>query len=159
MQQEYDGVFAEPSGLPPGGGVEHVIPLPNPLPQPPFQCMYRLAPTELQELQRQVTDMLARQLIEPSTGPCGAPNLFVEKKTGFLRVGVDYRALNKVTIKNCYLLPCVDYLLGKPFGARCFSCLDAASVLPQILLRDEDMPQTAFRRTLGHHQFKVLPFG
>ena len=95
LRQQYCDVFAEPSGLPPDRGVEHVIPL-LPDSQPPFQRMYRLAPSELQEVQRQVTDLLAKKLIEPSTSPYGAPILFVEKKTGDLRMVVDYRALNKI---------------------------------------------------------------
>ena len=155
LQQQYSDVFAEPSGLPPDRGVEHVIPL-LPDSQPPFQRMYRLAPSELQEVQRQVADLLAKQLIEPSTSPFGAPILFVEKKTGELRMVVDYRALNKITIKNRYPLPRIDDLFDKLFGAQYFSCLDA---FHQILLRDEDKPKTAFRTPFGHYQFGVLPFG
>ena len=96
LRQQYADVFAEPSGLPPDRGVKHVVPL-VPDSQPPFQRMYRLAPSELKEVQRQITDLLAKQLIEPSTSPFGAPILFVEKKTGELRMVVDYRALNKIT--------------------------------------------------------------
>lgn len=94
LKQQYPDVFAEPSGLPPDRGMEHVIPL-LPDSQPPFQRMHRLVPSELQEVQRQVTDLLAKQLIEPSSSHYGAPVLFVEKKTGDLRMIVDYRALNK----------------------------------------------------------------
>ena len=158
LQQDFADVFAPPSGLPPDRGVEHVIPL-LPDSQPPFQRMYRLAPSELQEVQRQITDLLSKQLIEPSTSPYGASILFVEKKTGELRMVVDYRALNKVTVKNRYPLPRIDDLFDKLFGAKYFSCLDAASGFHQILLKDEDKPKTAFRTPFGHYQFKVLPFG
>ena len=104
--------------------------------------MYRLAPTELQEVQRQVTDLLAKKLIEPSTSPSGAPILFVEKKTGDLRMVVDYRAFNKITVKNRYPMPRIDDLFDKLFGAQYFSYLDAASGLHhQILLKDEDKPK------------------
>ena len=85
-----------------GEGVQHVIHL-LPNSQPLFQQMYRLAPSELQEVQRQVTDLLAKQLIEPSTSPFDAPIFFVEKKTGGFRMVVDYRALDKFTVKNHYL--------------------------------------------------------
>ena len=85
--------------------------------------------------------------------------MFVEKKTGDLRMVVDYRALNKITVKNRYPLPRIDDLFDKLFGAQYFSCLDAASGLHQILLRDEDKPKTAFRTLFGHYQFKVLSFG
>ena len=113
--------------------------------QPPFQQMCRLASSELQEVQRQVTDLLAKQLIEPSTSPFGAPVLFVEKKTGELWTVVDYRALNKITVKNRYPLPGISDLFDKLFGAKYFSCLDAASGFHQILLRHEDKPKTAFK--------------
>ena len=158
LKHDYADDFAEASGLPPARGVEHVIPL-LPDSQPPFQRMYRLAPTELQEVQQQVTDLLAKQLIEPFTSPFGAPILFVEKKTGELRMVVDYRALNKITVKNRYPLPRIDDLFDKLFGAKYCSCLDAASGFHQILLRDEDKPKTAFRTPFGHYQFRVLPFG
>ena len=101
LQHDFVDVFATPSG-PPDRGVEHVILL-LPNSQPPFQRMYRLAPSELQEVQQQITELLSKQLIEPSTCPYGAPVLFVEKKTGELRMVVDYRALNKVTVRTAIL--------------------------------------------------------
>ena len=158
LKQDFAEVFAVPFGLPPDRGVEHVIPL-LPDSQPPFQRMYRLAPSELQEVQRQITDLLSKQLIEPSTSPYGAPILFVEKKSGELRMVVDYRALNKITVKNRYPLPRIDDLFDKLFGAKYFSCLDAATGFHQILLKDADKPKTAFRTPFGHYQFRVLPFG
>ena len=117
--------------------MEHVIPL-LPDSQPPAQQMYRLAPSELPKVQQQVIDLLAKQLIELSTSPFGAPILFVEKKTGNLRVVVDYRALDKIKVKSRDTLPQINDLLNKLFGAQYFSCLDAASGFHQILLRDED---------------------
>ena len=158
LRQQSSDVFAEPSGLPPDRGVEHVVLL-LPDSQPPFQRAYRLTPSDLQEVQRQVTDLRAKQVIEPSTSPYGAPILFVEKKTGDLRMVVGYRALNKITVKNRYPLPCIDDLFDKLFGAQYFSCLDAASGFHQVLLKDEDKPKTAFRTPFGHYQFRVLPFG
>lgn len=156
--QHYADVFAEPSGLPPDRGVEHVVPL-VPGAQPEFKRMYRLAPAELKEVNRQVTDLLKRQLIEPSTSPWGSPILFVKKKDGSLRMVVDYRALNKLTVKNRYPLPRIDDLFDKLHGAKYFSSLDAASGFHQILLKEEDRPKTAFRTPFGHYQFRVLPFG
>ena len=72
---------------------------------------------------------------------------------------VDYRAWNKVTVKNCYLLPGIDDLFDKLFGAKHSSCLDAASGFHQILLRNKHNPETAFRTNIGHHQLRFLPFG
>ena len=151
-------MFAEPSGLPPDRGVAHVIPL-LPDSQPSFQRMYRLSPSEMQEVQRQITDLLSKQLIAPSTSPFEAPILFVKKKTGDLRMVVDYTALNKMTVTIRYPLPRIDDLFDKLFGAQYFSCLDAASGFHQILLKDEDRPKTACRTPFGHYQFRVLPFG
>ena len=110
-------------------------------------------------MKAQVTDLLERGLIEPSTSAYGSPILFVKKKTGELRMVVDYRALNKLTVKNLYPLPRVDDLFDKLHGAKYFSSLDAASGFHQILLKPEDRPKTAFRTPFGHYQFKVLPFG
>ena len=88
--------------------------------QPEFKRMYRLASAELQEVNKQVTDLLKKQLIEPSTSPWGSPILFVKKKDGTLRMVVDYRALNKLTVKNRYPLPNIDGLFDKLHGASTF---------------------------------------
>ena len=158
MKQDFAEVFAAPSGLLPDRGVEHVIPL-LPDSQPPFQRMSRLANSELQEVQRQITDLLSKQFTEPCTSPYGAPILFVEKKSGELSIVVDYCALNKVTIKNRYPLPRIDDLFDKLFGAKHFSCRDATSGFHQILLKNADKPKPSFRTPFGHYQFRVLPFG
>ena len=121
--------------------------------------MHRLAPCELQEVQQQVTVMLAKKLIEPSASLYGAPVLFEELRTGQIRVVVDYRALNKVTVEHCYPLPRMDHLFDKLFGAQYFSCLAAASCCHQTLLQDDDKPKSAFRPPFGHYQVRVLLFG
>ena len=149
LQQQYNTVFAEPSGLPPDRGIEHVIPL-LPDSQPPFQRMYRLSPSELQEVRRNVTELLRKDLIEPSVSSFGAPILFVEKKDKTLRMVIDYRALNKLTVKNRYPLPRIDDLFDQLHGAKYFTSLDAASRFHQIRLREEDRPKTAFRTPFGH---------
>lgn len=157
LREQYADVFEPPKGLPPDRGIEHVIPtLPDA--QPPFMRMYRLSPAELAEVKSQVQDLLERGLIEPSTSTYGAPILFVKKKTGELRM-VDYRALNKLTVKNRYPLPGIDDLFDKLHGAQYFTSLDAASGFHQILLKPKDRPKTASRTPFGHYQFKVLPFG
>jgi hypothetical protein len=121
--------------------------------------MFRLAPNELEELRTQLDDLLAKGLIEPSSSPFGAPVLFVKKKVAGLRMCIDYRKLNAVTIKNCYPLPRVDELLDQLHGAAIFSKLDLRSGYHQVRIRAGDEPKTAFRTQFGHYQFKVLPFG
>ncbi len=106
-----------------------------------------------------VTELLQKQLIEPSVSPYGAPLLFVLKKGGELRMVIDYRALNKLTIKNRFPLPRTDDLFDKLQGSQYFTSLDAASGFHQILLQESDRPKTAFRTPFGHYQFRVLPFG
>ena len=119
--------------------------------------MYRLSPAELIEVKRQVTELLQKQLIEPSTSEYGSPILFVQKKDGTLRMVIDYRALN---ITNRYPpLPRIDDLYDKLQGSQYFTSLDAASGFHQILLKESDRPKTAFRTPFGHYQFRVLPFG
>ena len=82
--------------------------------------MFRLSPKELKEVEGQVKELLKRGLIEPSSSPYGAPVLFVGKKDGSLRMCIDYRALNKITVKNKYPLPRIDQLLDSLSGAKVF---------------------------------------
>jgi hypothetical protein len=148
-----------PPGLPPErAGVAHTIPL-LPNAAPVFKNLYRLSPTERAEVEAQIKEALAKGWIEPSTFPWGAPILFVHKKGGGLRMCVDYRALNKQTIKNKYPLPRIDDLFDCLQGAQIFSSLDLASGYHQIRIPDEDIPKTAFRTPGGHYQYRILSFG
>jgi transposase InsO family protein len=160
LLKEFSDVFPKdlPKELPPKRDVFHTIPLENGA-KPPFRPMYRVSPAELREIDSQVKDLLEKGFIEPSASPFGAPILFVKKKDGSLRMVIDYRALNRVTVKNKYPLPRVDDLLDKLGGAKFFSSLDLMSGYHQIRICDEDVPKTAFRTPLGHYQFKVLSFG
>lgn len=148
-----------PAGLPPDRGIGHTIQL-EPGARAPFRPMYRLSRDELKAAEVSVKDLLLKGLIEPSTSPYGAPILFVTKKDGSLRMCIDYRALNKLTVKNRYPLPRIDDLFDKLQGAVIFSALDLASGYHQILItQQEDVQKTAFRTPLGHFGFKVLCFG
>ena len=156
---EFPDVFPEElPGLPPEREIEFtidVLPDTQPISIPP----YRMAPAELKELKEQLRDLLEKGFIRPSTSPWGAPVLFVRKKDGSLRMCIDYRQLNKVTIKNRYPLPRIDDLFDQLQGAKCFSKIDLRSGYHQVRVREADIPKTAFRTRYGHYEFRVLSFG
>ena len=147
-----------PNELPPTRDVKHNIKLAKDA-SPPFKPVYRLSLKERKEVDTTIQDLLTKGYIQPSTSPYGAPILFVGKKDGSLRMCVDYRALNKLTIKNRYPLPRIDDLLDQLFGAKYFTTLDLASGYHQIRINDPDIPKTAFRTPLGHFEWRVMPFG
>ena len=151
----------DPTAVPPfpkERDVEHTIEL-EPGAQPPSKRPYRLSPLELDELKRQLEELTSQGYIQPSKSPYGAPVLFVKKKDGSMRLCVDYRALNAVTVKNSYPLPKIDELLDRLHGAKVFSKLDLAQGYHQVRVAEADVPKTAFRCQLGHFEFKVMPFG
>jgi len=114
---------------------------------------------ETNELKKQLADLLKKGYIQPSTSPFGAPVLFVHKKDGTLRLCVDYRALNKNTIKNRYPLPRIEDLMDRLVGAKYFTKIDLYSGYHQIRIKEADISKTAFRTRYGHYEFLVLPFG
>lgn len=153
---DYEDVFQEPpAGSQPDRDIGHTIEL-LPGSQPVFRSQYRLSPLELEEVKKQVAHMLRLGFIEPSKSPFGSPILFVAKKTGGLRMVVDYRALNKLTIKNRYPLPRIDDLLDKVAGCSAYSSIDLYQAYHQLKISPEDVPKTAFRTPVGHYQFRVL---
>ena len=83
----------------------------------------------------------------------------MKKKDGSLRLCIDYRELNKVTVRNQYPLPRIDYLFYQLYGARVFSKIDMRSSYHQLKIRSKDVPKTAFRTRYGHYEFLVMPFG
>ena len=137
LKQEYPDVLCtdQPQGLPPDRPVVHTIPLINEG-LTVFKQMYRLSPSEKAEVQKQVTDLLNRGLIRPSTSPFGSPVLFVKKKDGSWRMVIDYRSLNKITIKNKYPLPRIDDLFDRLHGGKYFTSLDLMSGYHQIKIKD-----------------------
>ncbi|GJY92609.1 putative reverse transcriptase domain-containing protein [Tanacetum coccineum] len=157
--REFSEVFPENlPGLPPVRQVEFQIDL-IPGAAPVARAPYRLAPSEMQELSNQLQELADRGFIRPSTSPWGAPVLFVKKKDGSFRMCIDYRELNKLTIKNRYPLPRIDDLFDQLQGSSVYSKIDLRSGYHQLRVRDEDIPKTAFRTRYGHYEFQVMPFG
>ena len=160
LLKEFHDVFPVelPEGLPPKRQVDHKIDL-QPGSQPQHRSPYRMSPKEMEELKKQIDRFLKLGHIRPSISPYGAPVLFAPKKDGGLRFCIDYRALNKNTIKNRYPLPKIDELLDQLAGARVFTKIDLRSGYHQIRVVPEDIHKTAFRTRYGHYEFTVVPFG
>ncbi|GJP40902.1 hypothetical protein CLOM_g566 [Closterium sp. NIES-68] len=127
--------------------------------KPTFRAPYRLSPTELTDMKKQLEYLLAKGLIRPSTSPYGAPVLFTPKPDESLRMCIDYRALNKQTIKNKYPIPRIDDLHDQLRGATVFSKLDLRSGYWQIQMADNSIHKTAFRTRYGSYEYLVMPFG
>ncbi|KAL0552128.1 hypothetical protein IC582_011225 [Cucumis melo] len=157
--RDYPDVFPEElPGLPPYKEVEFAIEL-EPGTVPISRAPYRMAPAELKELKVQLQEFLDKGFIRPSVSPWGAPVLFVKKKDGSMRLCIDYRELNKVTVKNRYPLPRIDDLFDQLQGATVFSKIDLRSGYHQLRIKDEDVPKTAFRSRYGHYEFIVMSIG
>ncbi|CAH9147980.1 unnamed protein product [Cuscuta epithymum] len=156
---KYPDVFPKDlPGLPPDREIEFVIEV-EPGTKPISIPLYRMAPAELNELKTQLLELLDNGFIRPSHSPWGAPVLFVKKKDGTLRMCIDYRQLNKVTIKNRYPLPRIDDLFDQLRGATVFSKIDLRSGYHQLKIKEDDIPKSAFRTRYGHFEFLVMSFG
>ena len=105
---------------------------------------YRMSTPELVELKLQLKEMMDKVYIRPSVSPWGAPVLFVKKKDGTLRLCIEYRQLNKVTIKNKYPFPRIDDPFDQLGGASIFSKIDLRSGYHQVQIKGEDIHKTAF---------------
>jgi len=157
--REFPDVFPDDiQGLPPPREIEFSIDL-LPGTAPISKAPYRMAPAELAELKDQLQELLDKGFIRPSVSPWGAPVLLVKKKDGSMRMCIDYRMLNKVTIKNRYPLPRIDDLFDQLQTASVFSKIDLRSGYHQLRIKDENVSKTAFRTRYGHYEFLVMPFG
>nr|GEU76200.1 putative reverse transcriptase domain-containing protein [Tanacetum cinerariifolium] len=120
---------------------------------------YQLAPSEMKELAKQLQELPEKGFIRPSSSPWGARVLFVKKKDGSFCMCIDYRELNKLTMKNRYPLPRIDDLFDQLQGSSVYSKIDLRSGYHQLRVCEEDIPKTAFRTRYGHYEFQVMPFG
>ncbi|KAL0552221.1 hypothetical protein IC582_011327 [Cucumis melo] len=118
-----------------------------------------MAPGKLKELKVQLQKLLDKGFIQPSVSPWGASVLLVKKKDGSMRLCIDYKELNKVTVKNRYPLPRIDNLFNQLQGATVFSKIDLHSGYHWLRIRDSDIPKTAFHSRYGHYEFIVMSFG
>jgi hypothetical protein len=155
---EFPDVFPEDlSGMPPDRDVEFIIEL-QPGTAPISRWPYKMTPKELVELKVQLNELLDKGYIRPSSSPWGCPALFMKKKDQSLRLCVDYRPLNAVTVKNKYPLSCIDILFDQLAGAKVFSKVNLRSDYHQIKIRLEDVPKTAFSTRYGLYEYLVMSF-
>jgi hypothetical protein len=156
--KEFKDVFQEVPGLPPKRDIDFSI---NLMLRAALvsKAPYRMSTPELKELQLQLEELLKKGYIRPSVSPWGASVLFVKKKDGTLRLCIDFRQLNKVTVKNKYPLPRIDDHFYQLKDAKIFSKIDLRSGYHQVRINDEDIRKTAFRTRYGHYEFTMVSFG
>ena len=153
------GCFSEElAGLPLSRDVDFRIEL-HPGMSPISMNPHRMAPVELEELKVKIQELLGKGFLRSSTSPWGASVLFAKKKDKTLRLCINYRQLNRVTIKNRYPLPRIDDLFDQLRGAKVYSKIDLRTGYHQLRVREADIPKIAFRTRYGHFEFTVMPFG
>jgi hypothetical protein len=156
---DYADVFPDEFlGMPLDQDIEFAIEL-QPGTTPISKRPYRMPPAELAELKKQLQELLDKGFICPSTSPWGCPSLFMKKKDESLRLCIDYRPLNAVTIKNKYPLPRIDDLFDQLVEAKVFSKIDLRSGYHQIKIQASDIPKTAFSTRYGLYEYLVMSFG
>ncbi|GJP85602.1 hypothetical protein CLOP_g15707 [Closterium sp. NIES-67] len=157
---KYPEIFLDdlPAGLLPSRLEDHRIELEAGA-QPTVQRQFRLSQPELEELQQQLDYLMTKGFIWPSTSPYAAPILFTLKKDRGFRMCIDYRALNRITIKSRYPIPRADQLLDQLRGTKFFSKIDLRGGHHQICVAAEDCHKTAFRARYGSYEYLVMPFG
>jgi hypothetical protein len=147
-----------PLGPPPDRGFEHIIELEEGA-KPIITTPYRYPKRHKDEIEKSIKELLDMGHIRPSFSPFASSVVLVKKKDGTMRMCIDYRALNKKTIKNRYPIPQIDELLDELHGAIYFTKIDLHSGYHQIKMREQDVPKTTFRCHYGHYEFLVMPFG
>lgn len=158
---DYADVFLQSDAdtLPPHRpGKDHEIKL-MPGAAPPFQRGRPMGREELLAVKKHIDDMRAKGFARPASSPYGAPMLVVRKPGGGLRICVDYRALNALTIKNRYPIPLINETLDRLSKARFFTTLDVIAAFNRVRMKEEDIEKTAFNTRYGQFEYLVMPFG
>ena len=157
---QYSDVFSDELAgtLAPNSEYDHAIDL-EPGQHPPHMPIYNLSERELGILKEYLASALEKGWIRPSKSPAGAPILFVPKKDGSMRMCIDYRGLNKITVKNRFPLPLISELLDRLSHAKIFSKLDLRDAYHRLRIKEGDEWKTAFRTRYGHYEYRVMPFG
>nr|GEX03789.1 putative reverse transcriptase domain-containing protein [Tanacetum cinerariifolium] len=157
--RDFHEIFPEDlPGIPPARQIEFQIDL-VPGAAPVAQAPYRLEPSKMKELAEQLQELSDKGFIRPISSPWGAPVLFAKKKDGSFRMCIDYRELNKLTVKNRYPLPRIDDLFDQLQGSSVYSKINLRLGYHQLRVREEDIPKTVFRTRYGHYEFQLIPFG
>ena len=148
LLREYADVFQAPKGLPPdrGDGGHRIFTEPGV--RPPYRPPFKSNIVEQEELQRQLAELLEKGWIRPSSSMYGAPIMFIRKPDGTLRSVIDYRALNKQTVRDRYPLPLISECLDQLGGCSVFSRFDLASGFHQMLMHPDDSPQDCIHHTI-----------
>ncbi|XP_071738959.1 uncharacterized protein [Rutidosis leptorrhynchoides] len=158
LLHKYQDIFVVPTQLPPKRSCDHKISL-KPDTQPINLRPYRHSPTQKDAIEDMVKELLDSGVIRSSQSPYSSPIVLVKKKDGSWCMCVDYRELNKHTIKDKFPIPLVEELIDELGGSQIFSKLDLRSGYHRIRMHDQDIEKTAFRTHEGHYEFLVMPFG